>query len=335
MRRVTVADIMRETGLSRATIDRVLNGRGRVHPRTQHVIRETIALLQKPAAENGQAPAPVADLVMRVGRGMTLQMTEAWQALGVQGTIHDVYDASEAETVQRLQALAEDTTRPLIITLKNSDRIVEALRAARARGKRIISLVSDMEADARHHFVGIDNRAAGHTAAFLIGRAIGFRPAVVGVVVGDTAFRCHEDREIGFRAGLRAHFPKVVLAGEARGEDSPDLTYQAVTRLLQEHPALCAIYNVGGGNKGLTAALQDAGRAEDVIVVGHDVNFVTAPLLRERRMDFVIASDPAQLLQTALDVATNPAADGGRDVTLIDYAVYTRFNIPRHGGSAG
>jgi hypothetical protein len=32
------------------------------------------------------------------------------------------------------------------------------------------------------------------------------------VIVGDYAFRCHEDREIGFRAYLRTAFPEVVLA---------------------------------------------------------------------------------------------------------------------------
>ena len=46
MRRVTVADIMRETGLSRATVDRVLNGRARVHDRTRAVVEETVARLR-------------------------------------------------------------------------------------------------------------------------------------------------------------------------------------------------------------------------------------------------------------------------------------------------
>lgn len=134
--------------------------------------------------------------------------------------------------------------------------------------------------------------------------------------------------EIGFRAGLRANFPKVVLAGEAIGEDSPELTQKAVLKLLEAQPALAAIYNVGGGNRGLAAALQQAGRADDVLVVGHDINFVTTPLLREHKMDYVIASDPAHLLDTALEVATTPVADGGRDSTLVDFAIYTRFNTP-------
>jgi LacI family transcriptional regulator len=325
MRRVTVAEIMRETGLSRATVDRVLNGRGRVHPRTQHVIRETIGRLQSPPARPDTAP--VADMMLRVGRGMTRQMIALWQARAVSGQVHDVYEAGEADVVGMIGQLGEDVSRPLIITLKNSGRIADALRNARLRGKRIISLVSDVSADARDHYIGIDNRAAGQTAAFLIGRALGARPSLAGVVVGDGAFRCHEDREIGFRTGLRAQFPKVVLAGEARGEDSPELTFRAVTRMLQDHPALGAIYNVGGGNQGLTAALRDAGRTDDVIVVGHDVNFVTAPLLHDRLLDCVLATDPAHLLDTAIALATAPKGSAP-DSRLVDFGVYTRFNVP-------
>lgn len=333
MRRVTVADIMRETGLSRATVDRVLNGRGRVHPRTKRVIEETLARLQSPA-DLSSSHAPAADMVLRVGRGMTRQMEAAWGMHGVRGMIHDVYERSEAEIVRLIAELSEDISRPLILTLKNTGNIVEALRAARAAGKRIITLVSDVTADARDHFIGIDNRAAGQTAAFVIGRAIGFRPTTVGVVVGDSAFRCHEDREIGFRAGLRANFPKVALTGEAYGEDSPELTYKVVRKLLEDQPALGAIYNVGGGNQGLTAALQEAGRTEDVLVIGHDVNFVTGPLLREHKLDYVIASDPALLLDAALEVAAHGNPEGGRDSTLVDFAVYTRFNIPSFGQRA-
>lgn len=325
MRPVTVADIMQETGLSRATVDRVLNRRGRVHARTRHVIEETIRKLQDPLPQ-ADASAPAADMVLRVGRGMTSQMSTLWQARGVRGVLHDVYAASEQDIVRTITELSEDVSRPLILTVKNTGAIVQALQQARHKGKRVITLVSDVAARARDHFVGIDNRAAGQTAAFVIGRALGVRPTTVAVVVGDSAFQCHEDREIGFRAGLRASFPRVVLSAEARGEDSAELTYKAVSRLLEEQPALGAIYNVGGGNKGLTAALHEAGRTEDVLVVGHDVNFVTAPLLREQKLDYVIASDPARLLDAALGVATSVGAT--HESTLADFGLYSRFNIP-------
>ena len=332
MRRVSVADIMRETGLSRATVDRVLNRRGSVHPRTRAVVEETLGRLSSPGGE--VALTPVADIAMRVGKGMMTQMRQAWAAADVRGIFEDLHLASEEAVLRRVEGLCRDVTRPLILTAKNSDRLTAVLRQARGRGKRIIAMVSDLAPAARDGFVGIDDRAAGQTAAFLIGRMLGDRPTTVGVVLGNSAFRCHEDREIGFRTGLRANFPKVVLAAEAQGEDSAELTREAVARMLRAQPALAAIYNVGGGNVGLVEALRQTGRAGDVLIVGHEANNVTLPLLRDGGMDFVIASPQKVLLDEALRRATSPAEAPQPDQTLVDFGVYTRFNLPSFSGAA-
>ena len=148
----------------------------------------------------------------------------------------------------------------------------QELIAARHRGKRVVTLVSDLDPSARDVFIGIDNRMAGQTAALLIGRLIGGRPCKVGVIVGDYAFRCHEDREIGFRAYLPTAFPEVVLADVARGEDSPQQTRRATLDLFAVHPEIAAVYNVAGGNLGLASALEELGHANDVIVVTHEAN---------------------------------------------------------------
>lgn len=332
MRRVTVADIMRETGLSRATVDRVLNGRAKVHDRTRAVVEDTLARLR---SGGEAAPKPlIADVALRVGRGMMGQMRSAWAASGAQGAFHDLHGLDETVVLRCIETLCKDVSRPLIVTAKNSDRMIAVLANARARGKRVVALVSDLPPVARDGFVGVDDRAAGQTAAFLIGRMLGDRPTTVGVVLGNIAFRCHEDREIGFRTGLRAHFPKIVISGEAQGEDSADLTRSAVNRLLADHPALGAIYNVGGGNVGMVDALRAAGRASDMLVVGHEVNPVTAPLLRSGAMDFAIAGTPSDLLATALRMAVDGVQGAGMDVRHLDFGVYTRFNMPSFSISA-
>lgn len=332
MRRVTVADIMRETGLSRATVDRALNGRGRVHDRTRLVVEETLRRLMSPGAE--AIPRPVqADIALRVGKGMMGQMRLAWAATGAKGTFHDLHMADEPTVLRAVEAACKDITRPLIVTVKTSDRMTAVLSNARARGKRVIAMISDLVAPARDAFVGLDDRAAGQTAAFLIGRMLGDRPTTVGVVLGSPAFRCHEDREIGFRSGLRATYPKVVISGEAQGEDNADLTRNAVNRMLRDHPALGAIYNVGGGNVGLVEALRAADRASDMLVVGHEVNPVTAPLLRSGAMDFAIAGDPAALLSNALVLASEPDLARSSSSRHLDFGVYTRFNLPGFGAS--
>lgn len=328
MRRVTVAEIMRETRLSRATVDRVLNGRGQVHDRTRAIVEETLRRLSAPDPHRLARPV-VADIALRVGRGMMGQMQAAWRAAGAEGAFHDLHLADEATVLRTVETLCRDVTRPLIVTAKNSDRLVAVLAAARARGKRVVAVVSDLLPSARDAFVGVDDRAAGQTAAFLIGRMLGDRPTNVGVVLGSPAFRCHEDREIGFRTALRAHFSKVVISGEAQGEDSADLTRLSVTRLVKDHPALGAIYNVGGGNAGMADALRVAGRASDMLVIGHEVNPVTVPLLQSGAMDFAIAANPSDLLDVALRAA---AVGAGAAPALVDFGVYTRFNLPTFGG---
>lgn len=324
MRRVTVADIMRETGLSRATVDRVLNNRGRVHDRSRAAVEDAFRRLSQPYGTLPAGP-PVADIALRVGRGMMAQLRAAWTASGAKGAFHDLHLADDTTVLRCVEGLCRDASRPLILTTKNSDRLGAVLAAARARGKRIIAMVSDLTPAARDGFVGLDDRAAGQTAAFLIGRMLGDRPTTVGVVLGSPAFRCHEDREIGFRTGLRAHFPKVVISGEVQGEDSAELTRRAVASLLRAHPALGAIYNVGGGNTGMTEAIREAGRLSDMLVVGHEVNPVTMPLLQSGAMDFAIAGDPAEMLRHALRLATGqgPAAP-----QLHGFGIYTRFNMP-------
>ncbi|MBN8633092.1 MAG: LacI family DNA-binding transcriptional regulator [Rhodobacterales bacterium] len=333
MRRVTVADIMRETGLSRATVDRALNGRGRVHDRTRLVVEETLRKLMSPGADAPARPLQ-ADIALRVGKGMMGQMRAAWAESGAKGAFHDLHMADDASVLRLVENLCKDASRPLILTIKSSERMTALLSAARARGKRVIAVISDLLPSARDAFVGLDDRAVGQTAAFLIGRMLGDRPTTVGVVLGSPAFRCHEDREIGFRSGLRAHFPKVVISGEAQGEDSAELTRLAVSRLLRDHPALGAIYNVGGGNLGLVEALRAAGRAQDMLVVGHEVNPVTAPLLRAGEIDFALAGDPRELLSAALTLAGEAEPAKQSTGRLLDFGVYTRFNLPDFGAPA-
>jgi LacI family transcriptional regulator len=327
MRRVSITEIVQHTGLSRATVDRVMNNRGRVHPRTREVVEEALNALKSPEAVAALA-GPPADFVSRVGRGMAAQLKLTWEQSRAAGDFHDMYQAEETELLEVIARLCADVSRPLIITAKNTQRLTDLLRKARARGKRIVTLVSDLAPDSRDCFVGIDNRAAGQTAAYLIGRALGGKPAKAAVVVGDTSFRCHEEREIGFRNRLRANFPNVVIAGEARGQDSPALTRESVLRLLAEQPDLAAIYNVGGGNTGLVQAIQEAGQPQNRIVVVHEMNHITVPLLKEGRVDFAIAGNPADQLKEAIRLASTEKPGTMREVTIQDFYVFTRFNVP-------
>ncbi|MDB5556952.1 MAG: substrate-binding periplasmic fold protein [Rhizobium sp.] len=330
MARITIADIVKESGLSRATVDRALNGRVGVHSRTKALVDAAVQRLSR--TQDVLPDWPTVELALRLGRGLMSQLKmSAGKFNPDELAVHDLYQMDDAAVLARIRSLCQDVSRPLALTVKNTPQVVAELARARKRGKTVVALVSDLDQMARDAYVGIDNRAAGQTASFLIGRMLGDRPTTVGVVLGNHAYRCHEDREIGFRTALRAHFPKVVLVAEAVGQDDPAKTYAAVRRMLDEYPGIGAIYNVAGGNLGLADALKEAGRAHDLLIVGHEVNHITVPMMQEGVIDFVIAQKPGDLLGGVIHQARLTKMDRKTDQLLVDFAVVTRFNLPEYG----
>lgn len=329
MSRISIADIVRESGLSRATVDRVMHNRDGVHPRTKAQVELVMARLSA-ALMPDTRHVPI-DIALRLDRGMMDEMIGTARKIDNPALfIEDLHQKDDAEVLQIVRTLCQDVTRPLILTVKNTPPMVMELNKARRRGKRIIALISDLAAEARDVFVGINNRAAGETAAFLIGRTYGDRPTLVGFVLGDHTYHCHEDREIGFRSALRAKFPKVVLAAEAIGNDNPQSTYTAVRSMLQKHPGMAAIYNVSGGHAGLAKAIQEVGRTGDIMFICHEVTEITVPLLRNNQLDFVLSQDPRELLGTAIRHAQYVTADNTPSTDLVDFYVHTAFNLPQY-----
>lgn len=329
MTRPTIADIVAESGLSRATVDRVLNGRPNVHPRTREAVERALANLT--ARTQPTHDMPEIDFALRLGAGLIAQFKRLSECLGDRKhLIHDLHQQSDALVLARIRELCADASRPVVVTVKDTPQVVAELARARRRGKIVIAMISDLPSEARDAFVGINNRAAGATAAFLIGRALGDRPTTVGLVLGDHAYRCHQEREIGFRLALRTDFPRVALVGEAVGQDSPLITRNAVLNLLEAHPGIGAPYNASGGKPGVADAIAEAGRVHDILTIAHEVNHITLPLVQEGRLDYLISQDPRDLMRETVRQIDTLRSERLTDEVFVDFGVYTRSNIPSY-----
>lgn len=83
-----------------------------------------------------------------------------------------------------------------------------AVDALEARGIPVVTFVTAVPTSARRAYVGMDNRAAGATAAFLMSQWLRGRPVTVAVAVSNDYFRGEEEREMGFRSTMRALDPE-------------------------------------------------------------------------------------------------------------------------------
>ncbi|MFE0514174.1 substrate-binding domain-containing protein, partial [Streptomyces sp. NPDC058964] len=159
-----------------------------------------------------------------------------------------------------------------------------------AGGLRLWTLVRDGPARARLAYVGIDNRAAGATAAYLVGQWLGDRPGHVLTSLSSGFFRNEEEREMGFRGTMRARHPRRTLVELTEGQGLDATQYELVRAALERDPEIRAVYSIGGGNIATLRAFEDLGR-ECAVFVAHDLDHDNTRLLREHRRSAVLHHD--------------------------------------------
>ena len=117
-------------------------------------------------------------------------------------------------------------------------RVRAAIDDLAARGVAVVTLVSDAPSSRRMHYVGIDNPAAGRTAATLMGRFLHGRKGAVGVIAGSLALRDHAERQFGFHQILSGEYPESRRAAGARRARRQRAHPRADRDLLARRPDL-------------------------------------------------------------------------------------------------
>ena len=136
-------------------------------------------------------------------------------------------------------------------------RVRAAIDDMADRGVAVVTLVSDVPSSRRLHYVGIDNPAAGRTAAALMGRFLRGRHGAVGVIAGSLALRDHAERQFGFPQVLSSEYPGARRpARRRRPRRQRAHPGRRPPPCWRAKPDLVGLYNVGAGNRGIAAALE-------------------------------------------------------------------------------
>ena len=339
--RPSIEEIAKLSGCSKATVDRVLHGRAGVHPRTRDKVNQALGQLDAEYELRTVRPFD-ASSVSGTSRhiGFIIQSGQAF----TESFLATIEKQSISERTVELKGLGAASDEAVIeairgwapgfdglaIVCKNMPPIVDELKRLRHTGVRVMAVVSDIDSSARSAYLGIDNRAAGNVAAYLMGRHLDGRSgARVAVVVGSFSYRCHEDREIGFRSIMRQQFESVEVLEVIKGEDSDEATYDAARKLLQATPNIVGVYNVAGGNRGLAQAVGELQQAYRPIYITHELNRVTEPLLRTERIDYLIVQDLGEMVRRAAQFMREIPADdrGVHALEHVRFHLLTQFNI--------
>lgn len=341
IRRATLEDVAQHAQVSLATADRVLNKRPGVRPATVARVHEAVRQL-------GYRPDPSAARLARsrlrrlvfllpagANRfvGMLREQVEANAEWMRDQRIHadvlqvDVFNPAALAKALRVQQGQRDA---VVVMALDHPLVRSAIDELTEAGTVVITLVSDVPGSARQHYVGIDNAAAGRTAGTLVGRFVGPRPAPVAVILGSISLRDHAERHFGFNQVMAQEHAHLKVLPPLEGQDDADRNEALTTRLLAEHPDLAAIYSVGAGNAGISAALRAAGRDQSIVFVGHELTAVSRADLLDGTMDAVINQDAGHEIRSALRLAL---AQWSQEPVMADQEriridIYLKDNLP-------
>jgi len=339
--RSRIPDIARAAGVSTATVDRVLNGRLPVRPATaQRVLKAAAALQYLPDTELWRTlrPPPMElAFVLPAGTNRYLRMlgdsiagaSDALAPYHVHCRVHYVDSFDPAKVAAALHRHGRAAQGLAFMALEHP-RVRAAVDELAASGVHVLTLISDLAQSKREAYVGIDSRAAGRTAATLIGRFLGPRTGSVAMIAGSLAYRGHEEREMGFLRLMQDEFPALQVVGVREGRDDADTNHRLTLALLKQHPDLVGLYNIGGGAEGVGRALKERQRDQHTVFVAHGLTPDTRALLIDGTLDAAINQQPQAVLLNAVRIFTNlrDGRSANAGVEPVRISIVLRENLP-------
>ena len=329
---VTIKQIADICGVSRGTVDRVLNARGKVKPETEkkvlHAIRQlgyTKNIAGKALTMKKTAPV-IGVLVSSKGNPFFddviagfLRAERELKDYGVTLMLKTMRGYDVDRQLILMDELSAAGIAALVIQPINDKRIRNRINELAEKNIPTVTVNTDIENAACRCYVGSDYAAGGVTAAGVMRIVTGGR-ANLGIVAGVSMLLGHDQRREGFERHIEKVCPDITVVERVSAMDDVEHSYRMTLAMLKRKPEIDAIFIVAAGAEGTCRAVQELGLTETIRVVAFDTVPATINMMRQGLVRAVICQQPFrqgyESVRAAFDILLSGAPKQGSRIIM-------------------
>ena len=296
---VTIQQIAELAGVSRGTVDRALNHRGRIAPevaeRVWKIADELGYTVKGRKKEKKKVLVKIgvvtqlarASFMLEINRGIK-KAKEELSERGVEVLVKEVISVVAGEQLKAIDELVECGINGLAMMPVESEDIRMRINELAENEKiPVVTFNSDIVGIKRSCFVGMDNKKSGRAAAGLLGMLTKGKGKIL-IITGSFGNPVNNFRVEGFVEELKNTYPELEIAGVQGSFDETEEVQRIIENTMMAVSGISGILVVSGGQAGVARAFETLKLDRRPYVVIYDQTPKNEKALREDSVDFLI-----------------------------------------------
>lgn len=312
----SIKSIAKMAGVSRGTVDRVINDRGGVSPETREHILEILK-------ETGYSPNRFAQSLSIKKKNLKIgvalhgypednpffgQVSDALyekvkdlDEFGIKLEIRYTPLNDHDELITAIDELYGSGINALIISPNDAPNIINKINSLAEKGIPIVTLATDIPRSKRLSYVGCNSYRFGMIAGNLMGIFTNGN-AKTAIISGSEFSYNHQQKIHGFSDYLMTYYPNSVILDKGINNDREDDSYEIVKRILNNNKEINSVFFAAAGVRGGCQAIKDCGLAGKIAVVTYDLLPETLEMVKKGVISATIGQQPDYLAKKAIDI---------------------------------
>ena len=339
---VTLQQIAEAAGVSRGTVDRALNNRGRINAEVADRIR-------KIAGEMGYQPNRAGRALAMSKRSITIGVIiqaantpfmekviegaedakAEVERLGADVIIRRIDDFDAGKAVAAMYELKEKGCNGIAVVPVDDEKLKATVDELADADIPVITFNSDIEESKRLCFVGQDTYQSGRVAAGLMADILPASGKVL-VISGYPAAYGHKNRTKGFLKEFAMLREDMQVLDVQYAFDDNRMAEMITNGMLKEYEDLTGIYLAASGVQGVCKALNDLGLADKVKVISNDLTAQNVQYLEEGKIRFLIGQDGYRQGYEPVMILFEKIFDGKepeKEFAYTEIVIKTKYNL--------